>query len=52
MVSIGEGNKFSHPSIMVMNRLIESGVQVHRTDQLGTLWLKTDGNTIWKHPWR
>lgn len=51
VVSVGEGNKFNHPSELVLKRLRLSGATVCRTDLEGAIWLKTDGNKIWRHYW-
>jgi competence protein ComEC len=46
LVSVGQGNVYGHPGPEVMRRLIDSGVTVLRTDQLGTLILRTDGQGV------
>ncbi|MFQ6607895.1 MAG: DNA internalization-related competence protein ComEC/Rec2 [Fidelibacterota bacterium] len=52
IVSVGEGNKFQHPSDIVMTRLEKSGAEVLRTDYEGAVWLKSDGRDIWRYDWR
>jgi len=52
VVSVGEGNKFSHPSPIVMDRLNQQQIKIHRTDHQGALWLKSDGSKYWKVPWK
>ena len=46
VVSVGTGNSYGHPSAPVMRDLIERGAAVLRTDQLGTIVLRTDGQRI------
>jgi competence protein ComEC len=43
LVSVGAGNHYGHPSPDVMRRLAESGATILRTDQLGTVVLRSDG---------
>jgi competence protein ComEC len=52
VVSVGEGNKFSHPSAIVMNRLKDYQIQIHRTDYSGALWIQSDGLSYWKKEWK
>ncbi len=46
VVSVGAGNGYGHPNPEVMARLTARGATVLRTDQLGTLVLRTDGERI------
>lgn len=46
LVSVGHGNTYGHPGPDVMRRLLDAGATVLRTDQLGTVILRTDGRTI------
>ena len=46
LVSVGQGNMYGHPGPEVMRRLLDSGVTVLRTDQLGTVILRTDGQSV------
>lgn len=46
LVSVGTGNSYGHPSPAVMRRLLDNGVTVLRTDQLGPVVLRTDGRAI------
>ena len=52
VVSVGDRNKFNHPSALVMERVRDSGAQVLRTDLEGAVWFKSDGRRIWRHEWR
>lgn len=49
LVSVGAGNEYGHPSATVVRALAEQGTQVLRTDQLGTLVVRTDGRRISVH---
>jgi competence protein ComEC len=46
LVSVGAANSYGHPSNDVMARLVERGTHVLRTDQLGTILIRTDGRRI------
>lgn len=46
LVSVGAVNTYGHPSPEVMSRLTESGATVLRTDQLGTVIVRTDGERM------
>lgn len=46
LVSVGRNNRYGHPSKEVLRRLEAHEVQVCRTDQQGTLWVRTDGRRI------
>jgi competence protein ComEC len=52
VVSVGESNKFSHPSPVVMERLEDYQIEIHRTDYSGALCLQSDGNSYWKKSWK
>ena len=52
VVSVGEGNKFSHPSPIVMNRLKNYQIEIHRTDYSGALWIQSDGLSYWIKEWK
>lgn len=45
LVSVGRDNSYGHPSPEVMRRLLDHGATVLRSDQLGTIVLRTDGVT-------
>ena len=45
VVSVGEDNRFGHPSAAALDRL--SGALLLRTDQHGTVRLSTDGERLW-----
>lgn len=46
VISVGEGNSYGHPHAEVLNRLRSMGVKVFRTDEQGTIVLKSDGKLI------
>ena len=52
VVSVGDGNKFSHPSPIVMDRLKQYQIQIHRTDYSGALWITSDGFSYWENLWK
>src|SRR3989344_1606416 len=46
VISVGEENKYGHPSKEVLDRLIQFGVKFFRTDEEGTIRMKSDGETV------
>ena len=46
LVSVGVGNGYGHPSEAVMRDLSDRGVEVLRTDQLGTIVVRTNGRSL------
>ncbi|MCF7886509.1 MAG: DNA internalization-related competence protein ComEC/Rec2 [Candidatus Marinimicrobia bacterium] len=46
VISVGEKNKFGHPSKNTINKYKKVGCCIHRTDQMGALLIETDGNKI------
>ncbi|MEJ2749126.1 MAG: ComEC/Rec2 family competence protein, partial [Anaerolineae bacterium] len=46
-ISVGADNNFGHPSPEMLQRAADIGATVLRTDQLGTIELITDGQTMW-----
>jgi competence protein ComEC len=46
LVSVGTGNGYGHPSGEVMRDLVERGATVLRTDQLGSVIVRTDGAAL------
>ncbi|MBN2101220.1 MBL fold metallo-hydrolase [Candidatus Dojkabacteria bacterium] len=45
--SCGEGNKFGHPHKETLNNFDEFGVEYLRTDKIGNVVLKSDGEKWW-----
>jgi competence protein ComEC len=46
LVSVGAGNAYGHPSPAVLRDLAAAGATVLRTDQVGSLVVRTDGTTL------
>ncbi len=46
LVSVGAGNSYGHPSENVMRELASRGITVLRTDQLGTVVVRTDSRSL------
>jgi competence protein ComEC len=46
IISAGEGNRFGHPHDEVLQRAAEVGAAVLRTDELGTIEVVSDGQTM------
>ena len=46
LVSVGAGNSYGHPSEGVMHDLVARGAAVLRTDQLGSIVVRTDGRSL------
>jgi competence protein ComEC len=47
IISVGEDNKFGHPSAAVLERYAQHGITVLRTDEQGSIELVTDGERVW-----
>lgn len=43
VISVGEGNKYGHPTEEALSRLRDVGAAVYRTDELGTIICRSDG---------
>jgi competence protein ComEC len=43
VISVGAGNKYGHPSVDVLHALARVGAEVLRTDEAGTVVIRTDG---------
>lgn len=46
VIQVGEGNKYGHPSIEIMNRLEKRHTKVYRNDLNGNIIAISDGNEI------
>lgn len=46
VISCGEGNTYGHPHAEVMNKLMERGIPIYRTDEQGTIVCVSDGKNI------
>ena len=49
VISCGEGNQYGHPHQEVLSRLVAAGVDICRTDQLGTILATSDGQRVAFH---
>jgi competence protein ComEC len=52
LISVGRANRFGHPAGSTMQRLHASGAEVFRTDEMGAIFLATDGKTVRQVHWR
>ena len=52
LISVGRANRFGHPAGSTMQRLHASGTDVLRTDEMGAVFLATDGRTVRQLQWR
>lgn len=46
VISVGRKNMFHHPHAATLKRLEENGAKVYRTDESGTITIKTDGEKV------
>ncbi len=46
VISVGKDNGYGHPAAEVLDRLEAAGARVLRTDELGTIILTSDGETV------
>ncbi|HHV30292.1 MAG TPA: MBL fold metallo-hydrolase [Clostridium sp.] len=46
VISVGKDNSYGHPDSLILNRLKTFGVEVFRTDEIGTIVVTSDGDTI------
>ena len=46
VISVGEGNKYGHPSSEVLSRFRDAGAEVYRTDMQGHVIAESDGKTV------
>ena len=46
LISVGAENTYGHPSPAVVRSLVARGVQVLRTDHVGTVVIRTDGRSL------
>jgi len=52
VISCGRGNPFGHPHPDVLRRLRDAGVEVHRTDREGAIWIEVGGGRCTVRDWR
>ncbi len=46
VISVGKGNDYGHPTQATLDKLNNAGIQIYRTDELGTIIATSDGNNI------
>ncbi len=46
VISVGEDNSYDHPSDDVVQRWLNTGAEVYRTDECGTIIISSDGEEI------
>ncbi len=46
LISCGKNNKYNHPNKETMDKLIDAGVTIYRTDEDGSVVLRTDGKSF------
>ncbi|MBQ6811289.1 MAG: MBL fold metallo-hydrolase, partial [Firmicutes bacterium] len=46
VISVGEGNKYGHPTEAALSRFRDVGAAVYRTDELGTIICYSDGTSL------
>lgn len=49
VISSGKDNSYGHPHQEVIDRLRDLNMAIYRTDQQGTIVIKSDGNRIWSN---
>lgn len=52
VISVGDRNKFGHPSELVLQRFQSRNIPVLRTDQSGAVHIVSNGEQIGENPWR
>ena len=46
IISVGKNNSYNHPNQITIDKLTKKNIEIHRTDQEGSIFLKSDGKTI------
>ena len=46
IISVGKNNSYNHPNQTTLDKLTKRNIEIHRTDQEGSIFLKSDGKTI------
>ena len=46
VISVGEGNSYGHPHESVTSRYADAGIPMFRTDELGHVYVTSDGQTL------
>jgi competence protein ComEC len=51
VLSVQRDSRFGHPHPAVINRYRALGARIFRTDEHGAITVRTDGQSIWVHPY-
>jgi competence protein ComEC len=46
VISVGKHNRYRHPAVSTLNKLLSAGIKVYRTDDNGAVEIKTDGKEL------
>ena len=46
LIGVGSNNKFGHPNDSVLERLEQDEIKMYRTDEMGEIVIKTNGENI------
>jgi len=52
IVSAGRSNQFGMPAREVLERWRSVGATIHSTSEDGAVWLRTDGERVWRVTWK
>ncbi len=52
VISCGRRNRYGHPHPRVLEKLAAAGVRVHRTDEVGAVWLELSAEGVRVIDWR
>lgn len=52
VVSVGQNEQYGMPSEEVLSRWRRRGANVHSTAQEGAVWIRTDGEEVWRSHWK
>ncbi len=46
IITVGEGNSYGHPSPEIISLLVKKGIEIYRTDEVGTIIVSSNGKDI------
>jgi competence protein ComEC len=52
VVQVARRNRYQHPSEEALARWRNAGAEILKTSRDGAIWLRTDGQSIWRERWR